>query len=97
MKWNQGFQFPLINLRNFDGKISNFSGESLAVLTPDEKVTSCEVASDGQTIVIALEGRQDLVTCLLCNKTGVNDKPQPQPYGNPDNTGKVFDLTNASR
>ena len=73
------------------------SGSSLAVLTPDKKVTACEVTTDGRTIVLAMEGSKNLTTCLLCHNTGINDKPEVQAYGNPENIGKIYDLATASR
>ncbi|CAL4059801.1 unnamed protein product, partial [Meganyctiphanes norvegica] len=71
------------------------SGNSLAVLTPDQAITSCEISSDGKSVVMALEGRNEIVTFLLCHQSGVDSRSTPKSYGNDTNRGKVFDLSQA--
>lgn len=71
------------------------TGNSLAVLTPDQAITACEISSDGKAVVMALEGRNEIVTFLLCHQTGVDERPTPKSYGNDTNRGKVFDLSQA--
>ncbi|XP_076043047.1 NACHT domain- and WD repeat-containing protein 1 isoform X2 [Oratosquilla oratoria] len=71
------------------------SGNSLAVMTPDQAITACEISSDGKAVVMALEGRSEIVTFMLCHNNGPDSKPAPKSYGNDTNRGKVFDLSQA--
>ncbi|KAG0719244.1 NACHT and WD repeat domain-containing protein 2 [Chionoecetes opilio] len=71
------------------------TGNSLAVLTPDQAITACEISSDGKAVVMALEGRNEIVTFLLCHQKGVDGHDSPKSYGNDTNRGKVFDLSQA--
>ncbi|XP_045104205.1 NACHT domain- and WD repeat-containing protein 1-like isoform X3 [Portunus trituberculatus] len=71
------------------------TGNSLAVLTPDQAITACEISSDGKAVVMALEGRNEIVTFLLCHQKGVDGHASPKSYGNDTNRGKVFDLSQA--
>ena len=71
------------------------AGNSLAVLTPDQAITACEISSDGKAVVMALEGRNEIVTFLLCHQKGVDGHASPKSYGNDTNRGKVFDLSQA--
>ncbi|XP_069171975.1 NACHT domain- and WD repeat-containing protein 1 isoform X2 [Procambarus clarkii] len=71
------------------------TGNSLAVMTPDQAITACEISSDGKAVVMALEGRNEIVTFLLCHQSGVDGHATPKSYGNDTNKGKVFDLSQA--
>nr|XP_053631306.1 NACHT domain- and WD repeat-containing protein 1-like [Cherax quadricarinatus] len=71
------------------------TGTSLAVMTPDQAITACEISSDGKAVVMALEGRNEIVTFLLCHQSGVDGHAAPKSYGNGNNNGKVFDLSQA--
>ncbi|XP_071528708.1 NACHT and WD repeat domain-containing protein 2 isoform X3 [Panulirus ornatus] len=71
------------------------TGNSLAVMTPDQAITACEISSDGKAVVMALEGRTEIVTFLLCHQSGIDGHATPKSYGNDTNRGKVFDLSQA--
>lgn len=65
----------------------------VAVYTPKENVTACEILSKGRYIVLALDGHKELMTLQL---TGPSDSSSnvvaDAVYGMPENTGKVFEL-----
>lgn len=64
-------------------------------MTPDQAITACEISSDGKAVVMALEGRTEIVTFLLCHQSGIDGHATPKSYGNDTNRGKVFDLSQA--
>lgn len=74
-------------------------GELLAVYTPEKPVTSCEVTSGGHTVVLALRGQSHITTLHLHgpNVPQLNEE-QPVPcYGNPEYTGKIFQMQEEER
>ncbi|KAL9706862.1 hypothetical protein quinque_010380 [Culex quinquefasciatus] len=70
------------------------SGKMLAVYTPEERITTCEILSGGQYLALALENRLNIMTLKLRDggdKRGDGAKPGVE-YGQVENCGKVFDL-----
>lgn len=73
-----------------------FLGESFATLTPDRKISGCEITGDGKAVVIALEGIDSIYTFLLLH----NEDPSKitsnlVPYGDEEYKGKVEDFSQA--
>uniref|UniRef100_A0A182PJR6 WD_REPEATS_REGION domain-containing protein n=1 Tax=Anopheles epiroticus TaxID=199890 RepID=A0A182PJR6_9DIPT len=69
------------------------SGNLLAVYTPEERITTCEILSGGAFIALALENRHNLITLKLrTGKDGVNEEGASVVYGNSEHNGKQFDL-----
>ncbi|XP_062545784.1 uncharacterized protein LOC134212179 [Armigeres subalbatus] len=71
------------------------SGKSLAVYTPQEKITTCEILNGGQYLAIALENRANIITLKLRGGGTVSDPDKAKEaivYGKQENCGKVFDL-----
>ncbi|XP_058120682.1 uncharacterized protein LOC131292411 [Anopheles ziemanni] len=78
------------------------SGKLLAVYTPEERITTCEILSGGSFLALALENRPSLLTLKLHNaaniagnqiKTDRSDEERPAVvYGNAEHDGKLFDL-----
>ncbi|XP_058446622.1 uncharacterized protein LOC131427450 [Malaya genurostris] len=70
------------------------SGKPMAVYTPQEKITTCEILTGGRYLAIALENRANIVTLKLRGGTnqGADEAAETVGYGKPENTGKVFDL-----
>lgn len=69
-----------------------FAGKLLAVYTPPEKITTCEILSGGRYVVLALENSSNLITLKL---RGVYDDDKNNKdifYGNKENDGKTFEL-----
>lgn len=71
------------------------SGKMLAVYTPEERITTCEILSGGQYLALALENQLNIITLKL--RDGSTDKQQGDDkqvveYGKVENCGKVFDL-----
>ncbi|XP_058819256.1 uncharacterized protein LOC131682080 [Topomyia yanbarensis] len=70
------------------------SGNPMAVYTPQEKITTCEILTGGRYLAIALENRANIVTLKLRggNNQDAESSAKSVVYGKPENTGKVFDL-----
>nr|XP_029715451.1 uncharacterized protein LOC109412936 [Aedes albopictus]XP_029715453.1 uncharacterized protein LOC109412936 [Aedes albopictus]XP_029715454.1 uncharacterized protein LOC109412936 [Aedes albopictus]XP_029715455.1 uncharacterized protein LOC109412936 [Aedes albopictus]XP_029715456.1 uncharacterized protein LOC109412936 [Aedes albopictus]XP_029715457.1 uncharacterized protein LOC109412936 [Aedes albopictus] len=70
------------------------SGKSLAVYTPHEKITTCEILKGGQYLAIALENRANIITLKLrgANVAEPDKAVKAIVYGKQDNCGKVFNL-----
>lgn len=66
-------------------------GNLVAVYTPRENITACEILSGGQIIALALEGHKDLVTLTLRGPEN-DDNPIEVHYGLEENMGKVFEM-----
>uniref|UniRef100_T1IHI5 NACHT domain-containing protein n=1 Tax=Strigamia maritima TaxID=126957 RepID=T1IHI5_STRMM len=73
------------------------SGQVTAVFTPDSPIICCELSSDGRAVVLGLRGQREILTLLLCNRQSVDEAKQKNitPFGNPDNIGKVADVSEA--
>ncbi|XP_053690516.1 uncharacterized protein LOC128739141 [Sabethes cyaneus] len=67
------------------------SGKSVAVYTPQEKITTCEILSGGQYLAIALENRPNIVSLKLRGGTE-RAAAESVTYGKTENCGKVYDL-----
>ncbi|XP_059617565.1 uncharacterized protein LOC132262332 [Phlebotomus argentipes] len=68
------------------------TGASLAVFTPSQKISTCEILSDGKYVVIALENQEDLITLSLKKLNATLDISTKVTYGKEENEGKTFDL-----
>ncbi|CAG9821320.1 unnamed protein product [Phaedon cochleariae] len=66
-------------------------GDLVAVYTPETKITSCTITSNGRMIVLALDGCKSLVTLQL-KGPNISEVSASEIYGDEGNTGKVFDL-----
>lgn len=73
-------------------------GKLIAVYTPPEKITSCEVLLGGSILALALENYKDIVCVKLHGpaiEAVVNGKAaeyDEKKYGDPNLEGKVFDV-----
>ncbi|XP_076370647.1 NACHT and WD repeat domain-containing protein 2-like isoform X1 [Tachypleus tridentatus] len=66
-------------------------GICLAVFTPDQAISCCEFSSDGRAVVMGLEGKDELVTLLLCHRSTIEEeKRNVVEFGDPENKGKIF-------
>lgn len=63
----------------------------MAVYTPENNITSYEITSNGLFVVLAMEGTSNLITLQLRGPT-VTEKKEEETYGDPDNSGKTFEL-----
>lgn len=65
----------------------------MAVYTPTEQITACELTSSGKYVILALKNQLDLVTLELKggNYAAGSDTAQIT-FGNKENESKVFDL-----
>uniref|UniRef100_A0A182X1F3 WD_REPEATS_REGION domain-containing protein n=1 Tax=Anopheles quadriannulatus TaxID=34691 RepID=A0A182X1F3_ANOQN len=71
------------------------SGNLLAVYTPEERITTCEILSGGSYLALALENRHNLITLKLrLGKDGstADEDRAATVYGNSEHDGKQFDL-----
>ncbi|XP_055636203.1 uncharacterized protein LOC129775455 isoform X2 [Toxorhynchites rutilus septentrionalis] len=71
------------------------SGKLLAVYTPPEKITACEILNGGQYLAVALENRANIITLSLSGVQNVQDpgtNAEAVSYGKVENCGMVFDL-----
>uniref|UniRef100_A0AAG5DS04 AAA+ ATPase domain-containing protein n=1 Tax=Anopheles atroparvus TaxID=41427 RepID=A0AAG5DS04_ANOAO len=71
------------------------SGKLLAVYTPEERITTCEILSGGSFLALALENRPNLITLKLHNgvaSPGSDEERSVAQYGNAEHYGKQFDL-----
>ncbi|XP_049826318.1 NACHT and WD repeat domain-containing protein 2 isoform X2 [Aethina tumida] len=66
-------------------------GNLVAVYTPKINISACEITSNGQHIVLALEDHKQLVTLQLRGPIA-NNAQEDEIYGNPENCGKIFEL-----
>ncbi|CAG9853566.1 unnamed protein product [Phyllotreta striolata] len=66
-------------------------GGLIAVFTPKNKITACEITSNGKFVVLALEGCRNLVTLEL-RGPGVPERPESGTYGDDEHAGKTFVL-----
>lgn len=78
-----------------------FTGKPLAVHTPTEKITTCEILPQGKFVVLALDNRPNLVTLKLHNNTIATTADEDATnsaeaenicYGNKENEAKSFHL-----
>lgn len=64
-------------------------GDLEAVYSPHSDITACEIMSDGKYVVLAMQGKGDLLTLelrtLALESISVDDV-----YGSEDNCGKEF-------
>ncbi|XP_019640117.1 PREDICTED: NACHT domain- and WD repeat-containing protein 1-like [Branchiostoma belcheri] len=50
-------------------------GQCLAVLTPDQPISCCQIMADGERVVIGLQGRDDIITLELQSSTSSDQLP----------------------
>lgn len=85
--------------------VFGFTGVSMAVYTPLEKITTCEILPNGRYIVLALHNHPNLVTLKLHRAAAAgagnnnDDAAEAEDcatgtmcYGQPENEGKVSQL-----
>lgn len=63
----------------------------IAVYTPKQNLTSCEILTGGSYIILALEGQEDLTTLKL-KGPNIEESETEEIYGDQENTGKEFEL-----
>lgn len=63
----------------------------MAVFTPKQNITACEIMANAKHIVLALEGFNELVTLKLVGPDVEEDKTE-EIYGSTENDGKIFEL-----
>lgn len=71
------------------------SGSLLAVYTPEERITTCEILSGGSYLALALENRHNLITLKLGSAGGDTEdtvRKTATVYGDAEYDGKQFDL-----
>uniref|UniRef100_A0A1A9WXH2 WD_REPEATS_REGION domain-containing protein n=1 Tax=Glossina brevipalpis TaxID=37001 RepID=A0A1A9WXH2_9MUSC len=69
------------------------TGKSLAVLKSPDRISACEILPNGAFVVVALEGRSNLLILALKNYgDSMLDDDNPYIYGNRDNQDKIFKL-----
>lgn len=72
------------------------AGKLIAIYTPPERITTCEILNGGSLIPLSLENHRDLVTLKLEGPTPesiVNGQENDDKhYGNKENEGKQFHL-----
>ena len=75
------------------------TGECLASFTPDSKINSCQLTSDGKTVLLAMEGREEgVLTLSLCRSSDrypIEKGESTKPYGNQDFEGRIFDCSDS--
>lgn len=70
-------------------------GKPIAVHTPSNKVTACEILPNGKYVVLALGRQPNLVTLELKNTPAtiaIDAEAEAVQYGNTENEGKTFQL-----
>lgn len=69
-------------------------GLALAVHTPTETISTCEILPNGNYVVLALNNHPNLVTLRLHqpDRTADDDPTTDVCYGQAENDGKVFQL-----
>lgn len=71
-------------------------GKAIAVHTPTDKVTACEILPNGKYVVLALGRAPNLVTLELKNTPATiaidEDAENTIHYGDKENEGKSFQL-----
>uniref|UniRef100_A0A182NTF5 WD_REPEATS_REGION domain-containing protein n=1 Tax=Anopheles dirus TaxID=7168 RepID=A0A182NTF5_9DIPT len=68
------------------------SGNLLAVYTPEERITTCEILSGGSYLALALEDHHNLITLKLRGAGTSEEDRSAVVYGNAEHDGKQFDL-----
>ncbi|CAL1279491.1 unnamed protein product [Larinioides sclopetarius] len=83
--------------RNYDRSVRVWDitkGECLAVFTPDQEFSCCELSLDGRAVILGLKGFDTITTLLLCQESTVEeDMPKITCYGDSQFKNKVFDMS----
>ncbi|KAL0276683.1 UNVERIFIED_CONTAM: hypothetical protein PYX00_004199 [Menopon gallinae] len=67
-------------------------GELLAVYTPPDPFSACELGIGGKTISVSLKGEENVRTLIL-KGPGIEERNANSSYGKAENHGKVFNLS----
>lgn len=69
-------------------------GECLAVFTPDQEFSCCELSLDGKAVILGLKGFDTITTLLLCRESTIEEEmPEITCYGDPQLKSKTFDMS----
>lgn len=69
-------------------------GECLAVFTPDQEFSCCELSLDGKAVILGLKGFDTITTLLLCRESTIDEEmPEITCYGDPALKSKTFDMS----
>ncbi|XP_072948147.1 NACHT domain- and WD repeat-containing protein 1 [Epargyreus clarus] len=74
------------------------TGKLIAVYTPPERITSCEILLGGSVLALALEDYKEIMCVKLYGpavdsvRHGRDCEYDDKPYGDVDNEGKTFDV-----
>ncbi|XP_063369879.1 uncharacterized protein LOC134658201 [Cydia amplana] len=77
------------------------TGKLIAVYTPPERITSCEVLLGGSVLALALENYKEILCVKLCGppvdsvNQGREAEYDDRPYGDPALEGRTFDVRGA--
>lgn len=63
----------------------------MAVYTPENDITSYEITANGLFVALAMKGTTNLITLQLRGPS-VLEKKDEETYGDPENSGKTFQL-----
>ncbi|UYV85146.1 hypothetical protein LAZ67_X004724 [Cordylochernes scorpioides] len=68
-------------------------GECVCVFTPDVPLLCCQLAVDGRSLVVSLEGNNELITMIICKNSSPEDLHSPiASYGDPSRRGLVIEV-----
>jgi len=67
-----------------------FAGELLAVYTPPQPISSCELSIGGSSVILALEG-SPVISALELIGPGTEPITETEDYGDAAHKGQIFD------
>ncbi|UYV85144.1 hypothetical protein LAZ67_X004722 [Cordylochernes scorpioides] len=68
-------------------------GECVCVFTPDVPLLCCQLAVDGRSLVVSLEGNNELITMIICKNSSPEDLHSPiASYGDASRRGLVIEV-----
>ncbi|KAG1703665.1 NACHT and WD repeat domain-containing protein 2 [Nymphon striatum] len=96
----QGTHFVTYDSTNTDKTVrlwDSTTSSAIASFTPDFPVICCQISAQGDSIVLGLDGGENIATLVLCDKDRKLEEIQISDsgaiYGNESNNEKVFDLS----
>ncbi|GFU21337.1 NACHT and WD repeat domain-containing protein 2 [Nephila pilipes] len=93
----QGKRCLTYDSRNYDRSVRVWDitkGECLAVFTPDQEFSCCELSLDGRAVILGLKSFDTITTLLLCRESTVEEEiPKVTCYGDSQFKYKVFDMS----
>ncbi|GFS29019.1 NACHT and WD repeat domain-containing protein 2 [Trichonephila inaurata madagascariensis] len=93
----QGKRCLTYDSRNYDRSVRVWDitkGECLAVFTPDQEFSCCELSLDGRAVILGLKSFDTITTLLLCRESTVEEEiPKIACYGDSQYKYKVFDMS----